>query len=114
MPKEGTSQKYSNEGAFGCLARVYWMLLGNVVILFAAILITQNKSKSFLVEADWVFFCGVFSIILFRYLDIAHFKGERAEGQMATMADFSKYLRNVLIVSAVIWSAAHALKFVLA
>jgi hypothetical protein len=109
-----SSQTYTNEGALGCLARLYWMFLGNVIIFFSAISIVLNKSESFLTGLDWIFASGVFSIILFRYLDINYFKGARPDGQAATMADFWKYMRNVALSSMAVWGIAHLLKSLLA
>jgi len=114
VSKQSSSQAYSNDGALGCLARLYWMFLGNIVVFFSLILIALSKNESFLTGLDWIFCSGVFSIILFRYLDINYFKGARPDGEPASMADFWRYLRNVLIVSVAAWGLAHLLKNVLA
>jgi len=106
VSKHNSSQIYKNEGAFGCLARLYWMFLGNVIVFFSAISIALSKSQSFLTGLDWVFCSGVFSIILFRYLDVSYFKGTRPDGEAATMTDF--------VASVVVWGIAHLLKSLLA
>lgn len=97
MASKNSPEKYSNDGALGCLSRLYWMFAGNVVILFAAVSIALSKDQSFLTVLDWVF------------IDIKYFKGSGPDGQPATMQDFGKYFRNVLIMSGITWGLAHFL-----
>lgn len=114
MPASHSSQTYSNDGAMGCLARLYWMFLGNGVLLFSAASIGMSKSESFLSTPDIVFGAGVVLLVILRFLDIRYLKGARPDGQPASMLDFWQYVRNVSIATGTIWSLAHLIKYVLA
>ncbi|HPD15559.1 MAG TPA: hypothetical protein PLE19_11440 [Planctomycetota bacterium] len=92
----------------GCLLRLCWMLVGNGVMLFAAIFITQHPWKS-LSTADLVYAAGVAFLLGARFLDITRFQGTTTTGQPATLAHWRRYALLVLAVSACGWLAAHAL-----
>jgi hypothetical protein len=110
MSDHNSTPKYSNEGATGCLARLYWMFAGNVIVFFALVMIAMDKSASFLTPLDLLFAAGVFSVLLTRYLDTAYFKGTDSDGNVSTMEGFRKYLRNVLLITLPLWGVAHFFK----
>ena len=92
--------------ASGCLLRVYWMMLGNVLVVITAWQIAQ--SDSLLTAADLIFWLGVASLIGIRYADVRYLRGRTAEGQPATMRDWRRYSLGILGVSAILWIALHA------
>jgi hypothetical protein len=51
--------------------------------------------------------------ILARYLDIAYFHGETANGTPATMRDWRRYVVLLVLASLVIWITAHSLTYFL-
>jgi len=113
MGGANSSQNYSNDGALAWLVRLYWMFIGNCIVMFSGISIALNKSQTFLTGLDGVYFLGALGLITFRAVDIKLFNGNNSDGQPASMADFWKYFRNVLFFTTAIWGLAHFLKSVL-
>lgn len=93
--------------AGGCLLRLTWFFLGNLVLLFSFIGMLQHRG-SFLSAWDAVFWAGVAVLIPVRYLDIARFHGETVSGQPATLAHWRRYAILLPLAAALAWAAAHA------
>jgi len=89
----------------GCLLRVFWMLLGNLLLLAAAYAITQ--SPALLGPADALFWLCVGLLLAARYVDVKHFKGRTAEGRPATLADWRRYALLLGGISLGLWLVAH-------
>lgn len=75
---------------FGILARIYWMFLGNVLLLFLLALLF-TKAPSFPSLLDAAYGGVVVSLILVRFVDIRWLKGETGEGQPATLTHWRRY-----------------------
>jgi hypothetical protein len=88
----------------GLMARVYWIFLGNVLLVFLLILIVEKHEAfpSFLDGAYWV---ALASLIVIRYVDIRLLNGQTGEGKPATMAHWSQYARIVGAVAGGVWIA---------
>lgn len=93
--------------AAGCLLRIFWMIIGNVILLFSAYGITQQQD-SLLSIADIFYWVFVAALLGARYADIRYFGGMTAEGAPATIADWRRYALVVLIICTGLWLAAHA------
>jgi hypothetical protein len=91
----------------GALARLYWMLLGNGILVFAALGIAQ-QGHGHAWAAEAVFWTAVASIILVRYLDIALLGGTTASGQPASLRDWRRYAVCLLAIALAVWVVAHA------
>lgn len=89
------------------VARLYWMLVGNAVLYLAAIGITQQDHGGPWVS-DAIFWSGVASLLLVRYLDIARLRGATASGEPASFGDWSRYARRLCLLSLTVWVLAHA------
>ena len=87
----------------GCLLRLYWMFLGNVVLLFLFAFILK-KHFTFPSLLDAGYWATVISLIAARHFDIRYMKGETAEGKPASPNDFRRYSIMLFIVSVLIWS----------
>jgi hypothetical protein len=95
-----------NSSLVALFLRVVWMVLGPATLFVLAGLITQRTGYS---SMDVVFAAAVALVILARYLDIAAFEGETADGQPATMARFRGYSAKLLMAAAGAWLIAHML-----
>lgn len=102
----------NNHIALGCLIRLYWMGLGNAVLFFSAILIAQRR-EDFLSELDAVYGSAVFSLVMFRYIDIKYFKGNTSTGEPATMAHWKRYMRAMLVLALFAWGMVHWVSYYL-
>lgn len=99
--------KVSTSG-IGVLARLYWMFLGNMFLLFLLAFIFQKHPKlpSLL---DALYFVVVASLICVRYIDIRFLNGETGEGNPATMADWRQYAMIVAPVGVGVWLSSRVL-----
>ena len=90
----------------GCLARLVWMLMGNLALVVLVFVIYQSAGWTIADLAYWLII-GV--MIGARYIDIARFAGTTMNDEPATMAHFRRYLLLVLLVGAAVFAAARAL-----
>ena len=104
------TQKCQNpeyDSASGCLLRVFWMLIGNLILLFCALGIFQNRS-GFLGVADAFYWAAVGSLLAARYVDIRYLQGRTAEGNPASLAHWRRYAVLVCAASTTLWLLVHA------
>jgi hypothetical protein len=104
-PKPDTTPTQGQDSLIGLFARVFWSLLGNLILLALAMGI--YKTQPILSVIDIVFWVLAFSMILVRYIDIKYLKGVTFEGQPATMEDWRKYVKYFLLFSVGLWLIAH-------
>ncbi len=107
-----THQSKSDSG-LAMVLRSLWIFIGNVVLGVCAISIVTTRGQVFS-KADIVYVVTVPLLLAARYLDIARYQGETAYGQPATMADWRRYALLLLVASAAVWLAAHAIAYGLA
>ena len=96
-------------GSFsGCLARIFWMAAGNVVLFFfaAKIFARSNRSLSWMDAGYWLV---VVAVLVVRYADVRYLQGHTANGAPATLRDWGRYAFALAAVAAVLWGAAHLL-----
>ncbi len=106
-------QKYEDhkyDPPAGCLLRLFWMMIGNVILLLCAYGIIQHRS-SVLSTADAFYWAIVGSLLAARYVDIRHLCGTTAEGDPATMAHWRRYATVLGVVSTSLWLGAHAIAY---
>ena len=92
----------------GCFLRIFWMLIGNAILLACAYGIIQHRS-SLLSMADALYWATVGSLFAARYIDIRYLYGLTAEGDPATMAHWGRYATVLGVVSTGLWLGAHAI-----
>ena len=102
------TEKYDN--MLGLLARLYWMLVGNMTLFILTIFILMNKGKPFN-AADVVFWITVAALVLTRYFDIKLLGGLTVTNQPASMAHWRKYTIFLLIGSTAVWGLLHAINY---
>ena len=90
----------------GLFARIFWSLIGNIILLFLASKI--YRAQSLISIFDLLFWCTVLLIILIRYVDIKYLKGVTYEGLPATLEDWRKYVKYFSGFSAGLWILIHA------
>jgi len=91
----------------GCLVRLFWMGVGNFVLVLAAVGIFQNRAGFALTAMDVLLWGASLSLLVVRYVDIRYLAGETADNRPASMADWRRYAATVLGVSLVLWIGAH-------
>jgi len=100
-----TSNKTNNEG-LALLARLFWMVVGNFVLVISLFIIFVHK-QGFGQTTDFVFWITVAMLVLVRYLDIKHCQGQTVTGSPATMYHWRRYATLLAILSFALWTLAH-------
>ena len=100
-------QKELSFSGTGCLARLYWMFFGNVLLFVLLTLVFQKRSTlPFLLDAAYL--VAVASLIVVRYIDIRFLNGQTGEGKPATMTHWRRYALSVAAVAGGVWLLARA------
>ncbi|MFA5251696.1 MAG: hypothetical protein WC454_03820 [Phycisphaerae bacterium] len=107
-PNDQPAEKY--DSMLGLLARLYWMLFGNMTLFILTIVLLMNHGKMFN-AADVAFGIIVASLVLTRYMDIKLLGGFTVTDKPASMADWRKYTTFLLIGSAALWGLSHAINY---
>jgi hypothetical protein len=82
------------------------MGFGNIALIMVALVVYKSASWSI---ADLAFWLTVGLLICARYVDIVRYKGTTVDGEPATTAHFRRYVLMLVLVSAVVWTAARLL-----
>ncbi len=96
--------------SLGCLARLYWLLLGNVALGVSAIGVFQSRG-AWLSARDILYWALVLSLLCVRYADVRYLGGATATGQPASVRDWRRYAVLVLAASAGLWALMHGLAY---
>jgi hypothetical protein len=94
----------------GCFARLFWMCLGNGVLLVTAYAISHEPPWTF-TSRDALFWATVGLLLLVRYMDIHLMGGRTAQGEPATGRHYGRYAAGLMAVSFVLWLLARAVQF---
>jgi hypothetical protein len=108
IQNDQTTDKES--GALSTILRLFWMAVGNFILLISLIFIFQHKGR-ILNSADIVYWVTVVALVLTRYLDIKHLGGQTSAGQPATFGHWIKYAIFLLIFSTTLWIIAHTVNY---
>lgn len=103
------SENPKSRGPGGCLARLFWMGLGNLILVLSAVAIFQNQAGFTLTGMDALLWSASLSLLAVRFVDIRYLAGETTDSQPASMADWRRYAATVLGVSFALWLGAHLL-----
>jgi hypothetical protein len=99
-----------NSSALGLLARLFWMLIGNAILVISGVSILHNE-KGFHI-ADAIFWITVAILIPVRYLDIKLWEGGTSTGRPATMTDWRRYAVMLLGIGGGIWLILHLVTYI--
>jgi hypothetical protein len=91
-------------GCLSIIARLIWLAGGNFALLILLAFIAQKSGFSSL---DIVFWAVIAALLFIRYADIKWLKGQGPDVQPATMRDWAKYARLLLIIAGGAWAAVH-------
>jgi hypothetical protein len=95
----------------GCLARMLWMAVGNLILVLAAIFIAQDHVGFTLTATDAVFWATALCLPIVRFVDIRFLNGKTSDSQPATMDHWVRYTAAVLGTSLAIWLIVHSLPY---
>jgi hypothetical protein len=99
-----------SSGVLGLALRLFWMIIGNVVLAFSGLCILQERENLFSV-ADISYGVVIPLLVASRYVDIAKFRGDTAYGEPATMAHWRRYALGTLVTSVVAWLLLHGIAY---
>lgn len=98
---------------FAAFLRLVWMLVGHVALLLVILLVAMETDGG-LSGRDAIAAIIVLTTLAARYVDIARYGGETAEGAAATMAHFRAHLVRLLLGGGAALAAAHLVAHLLA
>ncbi len=105
--KKDVNQTISaQESGLGMLFRIFWMFLGNVILLILLIWIFENENKSLGIK-DLFYWAIVCLLIIARYFDIKKLGGLTVTGSPASMPVWSRYAVIIVILAGLLWGLAH-------
>ena len=110
-PPAVSSKPAKPHAAGGCLARIVWMIVGNLVLALALMRIAERR-EGFWRPADAVYWAVAVLLVLVRYVDVRFLEGETATGNRATMSHWRRYVLILAIVTLIGWGVAHAAAWV--
>jgi len=91
----------------GCLLRLFWMGFGNAALIYAALHLADTRD---LVVANAMFFGIAGALLIARAVDIRWFHGMTTDSRKATLADLRRYAVGLVVVVAVLWALARAVR----
>jgi len=100
------SQQGEPGSTLGCLVRLFWMAIGNLILVLCLVGILQDGELR-LGPADAVFWTTVLLLSGVRYADIRYLEGTTTDGQRATIQHFWRYVALLIALAAVGWLAAY-------
>jgi hypothetical protein len=95
-------------GGAGCLVRLYWIFLGNALLLILLVFIVE-KRPVFPSLIDLASLATVASLIAVRYVDVRLLNGQTGTGDPATMTHWRRYAMLTGIVGVGLWLLARVL-----
>lgn len=91
-------------GGLGCLLRLFWMVIGNLLLVLAVIAVAQAPSDK-LVFGDILFWVVVALMVGCRWADVRLFQGTRADGTPASPSDLRRYILILAAGGGLLWLA---------
>ena len=92
------------------LARVYWMLIGNIILISIAIAVYSSHKKFSWLDIFYLFI--VLSLVSIRYFDIKYWGGQTSTGERATISDWRRYSLFMIFLTLLVLAAVHGLGLV--
>ena len=94
-------------GCLGTLLRLFWMLGGVVILIFAGLDMVLKGNRALTIVLYWL---TVVAIITARLVDIRFFRGETCNGKPATMKHWIRHVALLLASSCVFFIVLMLLK----
>jgi len=89
-------------------ARIFGYLLGPMLLMLTAMSIV-NSGSGWFTKLDALFACLVVLTVASRWVEQRSGSATTAKGEPATMQDFRRYVRSVLLIATLVWVAANLL-----
>lgn len=106
MSSDDSDRDGQYDSLSGCLLRLFWLMLGNVLLALAILQILFSRPP-FFSGVDGFFWLVVGVMIAARFLDLSYFSRTRADGQPATATDGWRYVVILVVAAAIVWMVAH-------
>ena len=87
-------------GCLPALARLFWMFGGVAALLFCAIYIVLRRA-TFVVYLIYVIV--TIGLIAVRFIDIKYLKGEKMNGERASLSNWRRYALMLLIFAGILY-----------
>ncbi|MBI4651016.1 hypothetical protein HY745_07000 [Candidatus Desantisbacteria bacterium] len=95
-------KKDNNNSLAEFLIRLYWMALGNFIMIILAIYVAVNNPES-MMQINIFYFSNVVILIILRYIDIRYLNGLTTEREPAIIDHWKKYSVKLIIFSSILW-----------
>ena len=94
--------------ASGCLARLFWMGMGNIILFFCLTYIFHNRVRG-LALVDLGYWLTVAAMVAARWVDIRACHGDTVTGEPATLSHWRRYAVRLAGGALVAWIIIHLL-----
>ncbi|MFA6292019.1 MAG: hypothetical protein WC637_09575, partial [Victivallales bacterium] len=92
-----SDRNQSSQDLLGTLARLYWMLIGNLALLFTGFGIARSDNFTYLII---LYLFILISLVAVRYADVKFLGGQMADASgPATIHDWKKYSIYISLLS---------------
>ena len=92
----------------GCLVRLFWMGIGNIILFFCLTYIFHNRVHG-LTRVDLGYWLTVVAMIVARWVDIRSYHGDTVTGAPATLTHWRKYAVRLVVGALIVWTIIHLL-----
>lgn len=88
--------------------RIFWMLVGNFILLIACLYILNENIVGF-TWLDALFWITLALALTARYIEITCYQGRKADGEPASRAHWVRYALILTAIAAAGWLAVHGI-----
>jgi hypothetical protein len=99
---QGNENVPTNTSPLGCLVRLGWMGVGNLILVLCLFGISQRPWRIF-EFIDAIYLVTVAALIALRYVDIRYYAGTTSTGEPCTLADWRAYSWRVIALAGAAW-----------
>ena len=94
----------------GCLLRLFWMFMGNIILFLCITHIFHNRVRG-LALVDLGYWLTVAAMVAARWVDIRACHGDTVTGEPATLSHWRRYAVRLAGGALVAWIIIHLLAF---
>lgn len=103
--RSNESSSEPQQHASGCLVRFYWMIGGYLIAVLCGVSIINHHGDFSLV--DIIYWLAIIGVLAARWVDVKKLGGTRADGQAATMRDWSIHAAVTVVAAVIGWVIIH-------
>jgi len=108
-PSSSTASTAETPALGGCLLRVFWLLVGNAILLLVAVMLLLESPWTIGLK-DGLFWATAVAVVAARWVDVTHYGGRTAEGGEATLGHVGKHALTIGAGAAAIWVVAQSVQ----